>query len=119
MTAASPASSPRVVKTAFGTPDGAAVDLFTVHNANGVEARIMTYGGVPFLRTPDRDGKLTTSCSAARWRTTSKPSFSGARSAATATGSQGALRARRQAYPLAANNGPNHLQRRQGWDKMV
>jgi aldose 1-epimerase len=47
-------------KTSFGkTPDGEAVDLFTLTNKNGVEAAITNYGGsVVSLKVPDRDGKL-------------------------------------------------------------
>jgi aldose 1-epimerase len=41
------------------TGDGAPVDLYTLTNAHGLEARIMTYGGIVVsLRTPDRDGTL-------------------------------------------------------------
>ncbi|HEV8486697.1 MAG TPA: aldose epimerase family protein [Blastocatellia bacterium] len=50
---------PRISKQSFGTANGQAVDLFTLTNAKGVEARIMTYGGVVVsLKVPDRQGKL-------------------------------------------------------------
>jgi len=40
-------------------PSGEEVRLYTLKNANGMEARIMTYGGVVVsLKTPDRDGNL-------------------------------------------------------------
>lgn len=44
----------------FGVaPDGNAVELFTLTNANGLEARITTYGGIIVsLRVPDRNGRL-------------------------------------------------------------
>jgi aldose 1-epimerase len=44
----------------FGkTPDGTAVQIFTLTNEHGLEARICTYGGaVVSLKTPDRDGKM-------------------------------------------------------------
>lgn len=47
-------------RAGFGkTHDGAAVSIYTLTNAHGVEARIMTYGGILVsLKTPDRDGKL-------------------------------------------------------------
>jgi len=47
-------------KSSFGkTPDGEAVDLYTLTNKNGVEAEITTYGGsVVSLKVPDRNGKL-------------------------------------------------------------
>ena len=48
-----------VTKTAFGTtPDGTAVDLYTL-KSEGIEASIMTYGArVVSIKTPDRDGKI-------------------------------------------------------------
>src|SRR5262245_12553622 len=49
-----------VSKENFGkTPDGQAVEIYTLTNANGVEAKITTYGAIVVsLKTPDRDGKL-------------------------------------------------------------
>jgi aldose 1-epimerase len=49
-----------VTKADFGkTPDGKAVEIYTLHNAKGAEARIMTYGGiVQSLKVPDKSGKL-------------------------------------------------------------
>src|SRR5215468_5106925 len=49
-----------VSKAAFGkTADGQDVDVFTLTNAQGIEARIITYGGILIsLRVPDRAGKL-------------------------------------------------------------
>ncbi|HTR36728.1 MAG TPA: aldose epimerase family protein [Bryobacteraceae bacterium] len=47
-------------KTAWGTtPDGQTVELYTLRNSKGAEARIMTYGGVLVsLKVPDRAGAL-------------------------------------------------------------
>ncbi|HET7111478.1 MAG TPA: aldose epimerase family protein, partial [Gemmatimonadales bacterium] len=49
-----------VTREPFGmTPEGDSVELFTLTNANGVELRAMTYGGIIVsLRVPDRDRKL-------------------------------------------------------------
>jgi aldose 1-epimerase len=49
-----------VTKTALGTtPDGTAVDLYTL-TSDGIEASIMTYGArVVSIKTPDRDGKMS------------------------------------------------------------
>jgi len=49
-----------VKKQEYGhMPDGAAVDLYTLSNANGMEARIITYGGImTSLMAPDRAGKM-------------------------------------------------------------
>jgi aldose 1-epimerase len=43
----------------FGEAEGEAVDLYTLTNANGVEVRIMTYGGIiQSILAPDRDGEM-------------------------------------------------------------
>ena len=49
-----------IKKQGFGkTVGGKKVDLYTLTNANGIEASIMTYGGiVTSLRVPDRSGKF-------------------------------------------------------------
>ncbi|WP_198683121.1 aldose epimerase family protein [Peristeroidobacter agariperforans] len=50
-----------ISKAAFGTlPDGTAVDLFTMVNANGMEVRATNYGGIiTALLVPDGAGKAT------------------------------------------------------------
>jgi aldose 1-epimerase len=47
-------------KSSFGkTPEGEAIDLYTLTNKNAVQAAITNYGGaVVSLKVPDRDGKL-------------------------------------------------------------
>jgi aldose 1-epimerase len=49
-----------VKKQSFGKmPDGTPVDIYTLSNANGMEARITTYGGaIVSLTAPDRAGKF-------------------------------------------------------------
>jgi aldose 1-epimerase len=49
-----------VTKTTFGTtPDGMAVDLYTL-KSEGIEASVMTYGArVVSIKTADRDGKMS------------------------------------------------------------
>jgi aldose 1-epimerase len=49
-----------ISKHAFGiTTDGAAIDRYTLVNANGLSAQIMTYGGtLTALRVPDSSGVL-------------------------------------------------------------
>jgi aldose 1-epimerase len=49
-----------ITKTDFGqTPDSTAVELYTLRNSRGMEAKIMTYGGiVTSLKTPDKHGKF-------------------------------------------------------------
>jgi aldose 1-epimerase len=54
------AAETSITKQPFGkTKDGTAVDIYTLTNSRGVEARIMTYGGIVVsLKVPDRNGKL-------------------------------------------------------------
>lgn len=49
----------KIEKISFGTlPDGRGVDQYTLKNANGMEAKIINYGGViTHLTAPDKDGK--------------------------------------------------------------
>lgn len=53
-------STEKVDSTAWGTTkDGTAVEQYTLTNAAGMQAKIITYGGiVTHLLAPDRDGKL-------------------------------------------------------------
>src|SRR5437667_11054775 len=50
----------RIQRQPFGkTPDQKVIDLYTLTNAHGVEARITNYGGIlASLRAPDRNGTL-------------------------------------------------------------
>lgn len=52
--------STAIQKESFGTlPDGAQVDIFTLRNANGMEARITNYGGIVVsLTAPDKNGQF-------------------------------------------------------------
>jgi aldose 1-epimerase len=48
-----------ITKQGFGQADGRAVDIYTLTNSHGVEARITNYGGIVVsLRVPDRSGKF-------------------------------------------------------------
>ncbi len=50
-------SGDQISKEPFGSADGQPVDLYTLRNASGAEAKIMTYGGiVQSLKVPDRNG---------------------------------------------------------------
>ena len=53
-------STSSITSTAFGkTTDGRAVEIYTLRNRNGMEARITNYGGIIVsLTAPDRDGKF-------------------------------------------------------------
>src|SRR5882762_1202306 len=58
--AAATSAKPKVSKKPFGkTADGKAVEIYTLTNSRGSEARIMTYGGaVVSLKVSDKKGKL-------------------------------------------------------------
>ncbi|MFO1476669.1 MAG: aldose epimerase family protein [Verrucomicrobiota bacterium] len=58
--AAAAAPGPSIDRKPFGkTPDGTAVELFTLKNAKGAEVTITTYGGiVTSILVPDKSGKL-------------------------------------------------------------
>jgi aldose 1-epimerase len=48
-----------VSKEPFGTKEGSQVDLYTLRNAKGLEARIINYGGIVVsLKVPDRNGQF-------------------------------------------------------------
>jgi aldose 1-epimerase len=57
---AQPQKGPNVEKQSFGTaPDGQAIDIYTIKNAKGMEARITNFGAtLVSLRVPDRAGKF-------------------------------------------------------------
>src|SRR5258707_400029 len=50
----------QITRQPFGkAPDGQTVDVFTLRNASGAEARILNYGGLVIsLKVPDRNGQL-------------------------------------------------------------
>jgi aldose 1-epimerase len=52
--------SEAITKASFGTTkDGKTVDVYTLKNSNGVEARIINYGGIVLsLKVPDKAGQM-------------------------------------------------------------
>jgi aldose 1-epimerase len=118
-------SSGNISKAPFGkTPDGKAVDIYTLRNANGIEARICTYGGIVVsLKTPDRNGKLediVLGYDDLDSYIRNSPHFGcfvgrfGNRIAG------GKFTLDGKTYTLATNNGPNHLHGGiKGFDKQV
>src|SRR3989304_2290624 len=109
----------------FGqTPDGQAVDLVTMTNPNGIEARIITFGGIIVsLKVPDRNGKsddVVLGFDKLDGYTKGHPYFGaiigryGNRIGAAKFTLNGVE------YKLAANNGENHLHGGiKGFDKVV
>jgi len=119
------ASSATSAGQPFGKlPDGTNVELFTLRNANGVEARITNYGGiVTHLFVPDRTGKpgdVVLGYDSLDGYLKSSPYFGclvgryGNRIAGGKFSLDGQL------YTLAKNNGPNSLHGGlKGFDKVV
>ena len=60
LTSALVAAAQSVTKQSFGkTAEGENVDIYTLQNANGVEAKITNYGGIVVsMKVPDRNGKI-------------------------------------------------------------
>lgn len=112
-------------RESFGrTRDGQAVDIYTLKNARGAEARITTYGGaVVSLKVPDRAGKFDDVV-------LGFDDIEGYQKTTTYIGSLVGRYANRIAkgrftldgkeYTLATNNGENHLHGGlRGFDKVV
>ena len=108
------AGKPNVQKEIFGkTNDGEAVEIYTITNAHGLRARVMTWGaGLVEMRVPDREGTLadvTLGFDKLDGYLTRHPYFG------TTTGryanriAKGAFTLDGKEYKLAVNNGPNHL----------
>jgi aldose 1-epimerase len=115
----------RVEKQDFGkTKAGTPVDLYVLTNANGVQAKIATYGGiVTELHVPDRDGKLA---DVVLGFDNLQSYLAGHPFFGTITGrvanriAKGKFTLDGKEYKLAVNNGPNSLHGGlQGFDKKV
>lgn len=123
--AAAPQRSFSMTRSSFGTlPDGQAVEAFTFTNANGVEVKAISYGGViTSLEVPDKSGQLgdvVLGYDALQGYLDKSPFFG------TIVGrygnriGKGTFTIDGQTYKLPINNGPNHLHGGpQGFDKKV
>jgi aldose 1-epimerase len=115
----------RVQKSCFGTlPDGSAVDLFTLANANGLSAKVATYGTIiTELHVPDRDGELgdiVLGFDNLEQYLKGHPFFGATVGRCANRIAKGRFTLDSKAYTLATNNGPNHLHGGlKGFDKMV
>lgn len=109
----------------FGqTPDEQAVDLVTMTNPNGIEARIMTFGGIIVsMKTPDRNGKLADivlGFDDLSGYTKEHPYFGAIIGRYGNRIGAGKFTLNGVEYKLAVNNGPNHLHGGiKGFDKVV
>ena len=125
---ASPAASarPGVTRAPFGQlPDGRAVELYTLTNAHGVEARVTNYGAtITVLRTPDRQGRLDDIVlgfdSLAGYLSKGNAYFGALVGRYGNRIGNGRFELDGAAYQLARNNGPNSLHGGlRGFDKQV
>src|SRR5207245_7941764 len=109
----------------FGrTPEGEVVGLFTLTNAQGIELRTITYGGIIVsLRTPDRSGRLddiVLGHDGLDGYLKHSPYFGAIVGRYANRIAQGRFTLDGTAYRLATNNGPNHLHGgTKGFDKAV
>ena len=126
--AANPSASPslqRVEQTDFGkTSDGTTIKLFTLRNARGMIAKVMTFGAIlTELQVPDRNGAVTNVVlgfdNLDRYLK-GNPAFgiTVGRFANRIAKARFTLDGRE--YLLAANSGPHHIHGgRKGFDKVV
>ena len=104
----------RLEEREFGKmPDGTPVKLFTLHNAKGLTAKVMSYGAVLVeLQAPDRTGALT---NVILGTDNLEQYLKGFPASAAVIGRVANRIAKARftldgvEYKLAANNGPNHL----------
>jgi len=109
----------------FGSlPSGEPVEAYTLANASGASVEILTLGGiVSALRVPDRRGRLADVVlgfdSLAAYLA-SHPYFGAIIGRIAGRVTDGLLTVEGRTYPLACNNGPNHLHGgRVGLDRRV
>lgn len=114
-----------IKESSFGhLPDGTEIDLYTLTNANGLSCKIMTYGGtITEIQTPDREGKFT---NIVLGYDTLEEYLAGKDYRGAIIGrvanriANASFTLNGKTYPLAANDGPNHLHGGiRGFDKRV
>src|SRR6476659_7787068 len=114
----------KITKTSFGTADGQAVDLYTLTNRNGMEAKIMSYGGiVTSLTAPDRNNKfadVVLGFNDLDSYLKGHPYFGALVGRYGNRIAKGRFTLNGHEYKLAVNNGENHLHGGiKGFDKVV
>jgi aldose 1-epimerase len=108
----------------FGSADGRPVDLYVLTNANGIVAKIMTYGAtVTELDTPDRNGRpddIVLGFDTLDGYLQKEPYFGAIVGRVGNRIAKGRFTLDGKAYQLATNDGPNHLHGgNKGFDKVV
>ena len=116
----------RIQRQPFGkTPDQKVIDLYTLTNAHGVEARITNYGGILVsLKAPDRNGKLADVVlgfdAPEGYLKNNTPYFGAVIGRYGNRIAKGRFSLNGREYRLALNNGENHLHGGiKGFDKVV
>jgi aldose 1-epimerase len=114
-----------IARTIFGhTPDGTPVDLFTLKNRHGMEARITNYGGIVVsLTAPDRQGKfadVVLGCEKLADYLNGHPYFGAIIGRYGNRIGKGKFKLDGVEYNLPINNGPNSLHGGvKGFDKVI
>src|SRR5262245_52771485 len=114
-----------ITKKPYGkTPDGTAVEEYTLTNRNGVTMKVITLGGiVTELHVPDKDGKFADvclGCSNLEEYLEGHPFFGAIAGRVANRIAKGKFALDGKEYTLATNNGPNHLHGgKSGFDKKV
>ena len=108
------AAPARITKSSFGqTADGQKVDLYTLTNRNGVQAKITNYGGIVVsLMVPDargRMGDVVLGFDTLNEYIKSNPYFGALIGRFGNRIGKGRFSLNGKTYKLATNNGPNHL----------
>jgi len=123
--ATGPTTRASITRAPYGvTRDGQPVEVFTLRNANGVEARIINYGGtVLSLKVPDRDGRfgdVVLGFDTLADYETKSPYFGCLIGRYGNRIARGRFTLNGVTYQLATNDGPNHLHGGiKGFDKRV
>jgi aldose 1-epimerase len=126
-TAAEPAKGGKatVQKSDYGkTADGIPVELYTLTNANGLVAKVITYGGIlTELHVPDKDGKMADvvlGCPDLQTYLAGHPHFGAITGRVANRIGNARFTLDGKEYKLAANNGPHTLHGgKKGFDKYV
>jgi aldose 1-epimerase len=113
-----------ITRTSFGRAEGREIELYTLTNSHGIEARIMTYGAaIVSLRTPDREGHLG---NIVLGFDSPAPYFAGVQYFGATVGryanriAGGRFVLDGKSYELAHNDGPNSLHGgTRGFDKRI
>lgn len=114
-----------IEKTEFGKlPDGPVIDLYTLTNANGLVAKIITYGAIlTELHVPDKNGKLgdvVLGFDNLDQYAKGHPYFGATVGRVANRIALGKFTLNGKDYTLAVNNSPNHLHGGvKGFDKVV